>query len=117
MPSSKHLAKKIDLVDSYIRLNVPDQTKIGGGHRVKLISMNDSWKVSSGEENSEYGQVYDYTMMENNEVIRSGVASYEPMAGGEEIPQRLAESLVMPNNPYFEEPINENLSKVLSLNI
>lgn len=85
---------------SFIRLNTPDQIKFGGGHRVKSIVMNDNWKSmvdgttpaigsndpDSHELTSEYGQTYSYTMPDGTS---SGVADYEPLIGGEEIPHHL----------------------------
>lgn len=109
----KGWAKNIDLSKSVIRLCSPDQKKFGGGVRVKQISTSDNFSVDGSED--VYGHVYDYTKLnENGDVISSGVASYEPMIGGEENPLRYAktytddQSFKSNNNLYFEYPINES---------
>lgn len=78
-------AKKIELNGkSIIRLYDDDGFKYGGGARVKRLSMNDNWENPNSTANtSEYGQSYDYTIIENGKKISSGVA-YEPMVGDEE---------------------------------
>ncbi len=81
-------ANKVNTSMSFIRLNVPGHKKLGGGHRVKSIKINDGWEELSGESSHTYGQVFDYTANEGNTIISSGVASYEPLIGGDEIPQR-----------------------------
>jgi hypothetical protein len=66
---------------SIIRLYSPDN-KYGGGVRVKKLYVEES-NFSTGAGTNKYGQVFDYTMIENGEKISSGVA-YEPSVGGEE---------------------------------
>ncbi len=80
-------ASEFDINKSYIRLNSPDLKKRGGGERVKKITFNDNWAV--GNENT-YGFEYDYTTKDINsgKIISTGVASYEPMQGGDENPFR-----------------------------
>ncbi|HMK25888.1 MAG TPA: PA14 domain-containing protein, partial [Chitinophagaceae bacterium] len=85
---------------SYIRLNNPYFKKLGGGLRVKKVTIKDSWKIltstdqgnTNGVPESEYGQEYDYTTtaLVNGEetTISSGVAAYEPAVGAEENPFR-----------------------------
>ncbi len=105
---------------SFIRLNTPDGIKYGGGHRVKSIVITDSWKetkpnpsdpLSPGEDPSQYGQEYSYRLADNTS---SGVAAYEPLIGGEEIPQRKPIRYSSPyfifknENLYAEEPIGES---------
>jgi hypothetical protein len=90
--------KEVQLNMSFARLNNPDFKKIGGGHRVKQITISDNWNKMTeknpgdGLHESTYGQVYDYTTTEtiNGEkiIISSGVASYEPGVGNEENPFR-----------------------------
>ena len=45
--------------------------KYGGGHRVKSITLNDSWEAINSQdtdvEDSEYGQTYDYTIQEESQ--------------------------------------------------
>ena len=71
---------------SYIRLNTPDKKKYGGGHRVRKITVSDGWNGMTGEDSFTYGQEFQYTLEDG--VSSSGVASYEPIVGGEEIPHR-----------------------------
>lgn len=92
--------KKVDLTRSFIRLNNPYLRKLGGGLRVKKVTIKDSWKQmtstnpagDNGMPESEYGQEYDYITTElvngQETVISSGVASYEPSVGAEENPFR-----------------------------
>ncbi|HEY3402429.1 MAG TPA: hypothetical protein VGK59_03520 [Ohtaekwangia sp.] len=96
---------------SWVRLNSPDKIKYGGGLRVRQVTMIDNW---TEDKEGVYGQVYDYSMTEDNNVISSGVAAYEPMVGGDEIPLRYAKryvqsvSLRSDNNLFFEFPVNES---------
>jgi|GEM_PF-1320741 len=71
---------------SYIRLDSPDGTKYGGGHRVKSITVNDVWGDQTSESigNSSYTENYYYRTLEDRENTSSGVAAYEPVIGGEE---------------------------------
>lgn len=107
----------IDLDRSYIRLNTPDNNKFGGGSRVKKVSIVDNWSDSfntNAQESSEYGQVYIY---ENEDGSSNGVASYEPMIGGDEISLRgpitdfSTRELPIKTiySLYSEGPDNENL--------
>ena len=81
-------ANKVDLSASHIRLASPNLTKLGGGYRVKSIKINDDWNSMSTETSQTYGQIFDYTTEEDGKTISSGVASYEPIIGGDEIPHR-----------------------------
>lgn len=111
---------KIKPEESWIRLGTPDKVKIGGGSRVVKLAMTDNWSSSTGESSSEYGQVYTYRTAEmvNNEatgrIISSGVATYEPMIGGDEIALRHAKHyperipVFTDNNLFFELPVNES---------
>jgi len=84
--------KNVVLPKSFLRLNAPSYKKIGGGSRVKRIEIFDNWNQMTNQRESVYGQEYDYrTSIEvdgHQQVISSGVASYEPMIGGEENPFR-----------------------------
>lgn len=75
---------------SMIRLCDPDN-KIGGGIRVKKLTLNDNWTNGSTTDNSLYGQSYDYTTTaaDGTTTISSGVA-YEPQVGSEESALRTA---------------------------
>jgi hypothetical protein len=101
---------------SWIRLYNPNGHKFGGGSRVKSLSINDSWnEMTGGQESSEYGQDYAYETTLNGENISSGVASYEPMLGGDENPFRQPVfmgpnkfTLLVPDERFFmEEPFGE----------
>jgi hypothetical protein len=111
----------INLDKSYLRLRTPDKVKFGGGHRVKEIRVIDNWAasfLSGSEATSTYGTVYDYSMTdENGEIISSGVATYEPMVGGDEIALRNPikgwedknASSKTTAQTYTEEPGNESI--------
>jgi len=114
---SKKMAQNIDLDKSCIRLASPDKIKYGGGHRVQQISITDNWDIDTdGQENSRtYGQHYDYTIEEDGRIISSGVAQYEPQAGGDEnalkypIYSYNKASTFTRNNLFQEAPANEAL--------
>ncbi|WP_139367125.1 hypothetical protein [Sediminibacterium ginsengisoli] len=119
----RRYGNSIDLNKSYVRLQSPDYKKIGGGLRVKTIQVNDAWKELSGVSDAKtavYTQEYSYTKtikdnQGNDLVISSGVASYEPILGGEENPfhqpifYRSNVILQLDNYYYIEEPIAESL--------
>jgi len=100
---------------SWIRLLNPNKKKFGGGSRVKKVSMSDNWSPMVGnpsrEETSDYGQVYNYTLEDGSS---SGVASYEPLLGGDENPFRQPvfredKHLLAPDDQhYVEEPFGES---------
>ncbi len=115
-------AKDMDKAKSYIRLQSPGLDKVGGGHRVKSLVFYDSWNQLAGGNASQatYGKNYDYTIEETGYgKISSGVASYEPLIGGDENPFRMparyyatSGSKWPPNDPielYQESPIAESL--------
>jgi len=107
----KQWGREVKAGESWIRLKSPDKVKYGGGLRVKQITMKDGWTDGDG---SVYGQYYEYTTEENDQVISSGVAAYEPIIGGEENPLRYAKKyvksipLLSKNNLFFEYPVNES---------
>ncbi|TRX59120.1 hypothetical protein FNH22_11390 [Fulvivirga sp. M361] len=108
---NKKWGREVVANKSWIRLKSPDKIKYGGGLRVRQITMKDQWEH---DEEGIYGEVYEYTTEENGKIISSGVAAYEPLIGGEEIPLRYAKKYVQSvplrtdNNLYFEYPINES---------
>ncbi len=97
---------------SWIRLNDPTHKKYGGGHRVKKILMYDSWADMSGGNTFTYGQEYFYNSEDGKS--SSGVATYEPLLGGDEnpfrTPERYKEKLrLSPDRDLFmDEPIMES---------
>lgn len=104
------MGRQMKLGRSWVRLNTPDKKKYGGGLRVRQITMMDQWQH---DQEGVYGQVYEYTVQEDDREISSGVAAYEPMIGGDENPLRYAKKytqsipLRSDNNLFFEYPINE----------
>ncbi|WP_199118233.1 hypothetical protein [Pedobacter sp. ASV28] len=71
----------------FVRLVEQKGSKIGGGLRVKYITIEDEWQQMSGDTDApaaSYGQWYDYTIIENGKRISSGVATYEPAIGSDE---------------------------------
>lgn len=95
---------------SFVRLN-SGPSKYGGGHRVKRLSLHDNWDAMSGEGDYAYGQEFSYQMEDGSS---AGVASYEPLIGGEEIPHRTpirysSEHLIKRDEAlYVENPLMEN---------
>ncbi|MEO3404974.1 hypothetical protein AAFN85_13795 [Mucilaginibacter sp. CAU 1740] len=79
-------ARKVELTKSFVRIVKPDGRKYGGGARVKKILLNDNWSQMGGSASRNYGQTYDYTTLDDKQVISSGVASYEPAVGSDENP-------------------------------
>lgn len=79
--------KNVDLASSYVRLDNGFGKKVGGGHRVKKVSLTDNWNSMTGtaESNASYNTVYSYTLEDGTS---SGVASWEPGVGGDENPHK-----------------------------
>jgi hypothetical protein len=114
---NKGWGKTIVKGKAWVRLKCTDFIKLGGGSRVKQITIKDQWSESNQPGDATegiYGEYYDYTMEENDKLISSGVASYEPFTGGDENPLRYAKTfsqsipLRSDNNLFFEYPINES---------
>lgn len=108
-------AQYVELDYSWVRLKEGTGFKYGGGVRVKRLEMTDagnSMGISGGE--SSYGQEYEYTTSDNGRTISSGVASYEPMVGGDENPFRQPivskkENALIPDESFYsEEPMGES---------
>jgi hypothetical protein len=115
-------ARRIDTGRSFVRLNAPTMKKIGGGLRVKSVLIYDHWRDMTNNKMKEsvYGQTYDYTTIQNINGtptrISSGVASWEPVIGGEENPFHLPieyqdriSALAPTSMQYSEEPLGEAL--------
>ena len=109
----------IDTSRSVARLNSPVFKKYGGGLRVKSILSYDHWNKMTGQRESIYGKAYSYTatkIVDGDTIdISSGVASYEPILGGEENPWHMPieyleqVSVLAPvNMGYTEEPLGES---------
>lgn len=78
----KGYAKLVDPAKSFVRITKWNGKKLGGGARVKKISITDNWQKGGGS--ATYGQTYAYTTMSNGQEISSGVATYEPSVGNDE---------------------------------
>jgi hypothetical protein len=121
MARVKNRCREVVVDKSFVRLDNPIYKKWGGGLRVKKTEIWDNWKAMTGQKQVEanYGQTYTYTdtVMINGVKtgISSGVASYEPMIGGDENPFHIpakvyAEkvgALAPANYLYVEEPFAE----------
>lgn len=108
--------RTIDLSKSVIRLNCPDKIKYGGGCRVRQITLKDKWDASATDT---YGNVYEYTTIEDGKTISSGVATNEPNIGYDECALRYAKlfkdykrfvgiATGSFENNIYEYPINES---------
>ena len=114
-------ATKTDLSRTLIRLNNPGYKRFGGGLRVKRIVIYDNWDAMTRgqKQQATYGQEYEYTRIKEingkPQKISSGVASYEPILGGEENPfhqpieyiTKIA-ALAPVTLGYTEEPLGES---------
>jgi len=89
----KKYASQVALDHSVMRLKDPNGRKIGGGHRVKQLSMTDNWTdvTTADYQNGVYGTVYAYTEDGDPDTYSesTGVASYETAYGTDENPYRL----------------------------
>ena len=100
----KDVFKTVDLNKCYVRLYKPDYKKKGGGHRVKEIRVFDNWDdmTSNGgyqEQEAYYGTSYEYTTKELGREMSSGVASYEPLVGGDENPFKETNNELISGSP------------------
>lgn len=105
---------------AFVRLSSPGMMKKGGGQRVKTLKFYDNWAAMAGGQEAIYGKEYRYTMKRDDGkgIISSGVASYEPLIGGDELPQRVPVGFAVqehtnfpPNDPvelYQEMPLGES---------
>lgn len=104
---------------SFVRLDDPFLKKYGGGLRVKSILIYDNWNAMTGKKETVYGQQYDYSTDQSvNGVstrISSGVASWEPVVGGEENPFHMpieytdqVSMLAPASMQYSEAPLGES---------
>jgi hypothetical protein len=108
----QNYGRTFDPASSYIRLLDPDGAKLGGGHRVKKVIIDDNWSTLTGsnETSFTYGQEYEY---KNDDGTSSGVAAWEPSMGADENPFRMPvfmnKALVLAPDEqfYIEEPLGE----------
>ncbi|MBK8406124.1 MAG: hypothetical protein IPL25_19250 [Saprospiraceae bacterium] len=73
---SKGYGKKVNLSKSWVRLYNANGHRLGGGHRVKKVSMSDSWQDMAGSGYSDYQYVQTYNYDYSQTGMSSGVASY-----------------------------------------
>ena len=103
---------------SWVRLTNPNGHKLGGGSRVKTITMSDQWSnmvnIGAGA-TSVYGQEYTYESEStiDGEKISSGVATYEPTQSKENpFIQPIfmtTKHLLVPDDEHFiEKPLGES---------
>lgn len=105
---------------SWLRLQNPNKKRLGGGHRVKEIRIYDAWDelTNNQMEGFYYGQSYSYKDKDGNS---SGVASYEPMLGGDENifrkPISFENNLILApdENNYQIEPYGEQFFPTASV--
>jgi hypothetical protein len=110
---AKGLGSTINPAGSWVRLMEPEKTKLGGGNRVKEITVSNEWNsISSQEPTSVYGQEFGYT---DDDGHSSGVAAYEPGVGADENPWRIPsyydgpKQILIPDERfYMEEPFGES---------
>lgn len=109
----------VDLSRSFVRLNNPVYKKYGGGSRVKRVVVYDNWNAMTGKKESKYGTEYEYKTIKKingkDMEISSGVATYEPVLGGEENPLRVpieyteqVSAMGPTNMGYIETPLAES---------
>ena len=101
---------RLVLNKSWMRLNNVTGFKLGGGSRVKQLTIHDNWSQMTGNAENDfyYGQEFDYTMEENGHTVSSGVASYEPLIGGDENPWKQpvsfqAKNRLAPDDRFYQE--------------
>lgn len=108
---------------SFVRVYSANYRKLGGGHRVKSIITEDNWASTTssingsgyGENGTSYGQTFEYTTAHDvtGDIISSGIASYEPLTGGDENSMRqeipfTVQKTFAPNDHFFQEkPLGE----------
>lgn len=110
---------------SWLRLNVCQDSKLGGGCRVKTVQISDVWGSETDGMNSgitgyqtrKYGQTYNYNLSDDASdplsKVSSGVATYEPV-GNKENPfvqpvVATTKHLLAPKDEnYVEKPFGES---------
>jgi len=103
----------LELYRSFVRLSNPTGHKRGGGSRVKEIMISDNWTTlsQSSAPSASYGQHYQYVLPDGKS---SGVATYEPMIGGDEnpfrtpLPYNIHQMLAPDESRFIELPVGES---------
>jgi hypothetical protein len=123
MAISKHWSDTVDISKSFVRICSPCFKKLGGGARVSRLDISDQWGTMTGTTDAKtatYTQTYTYTTTTEDEngnqiTISSGVASYEPLLGGEENPFHqpvfYTQKCILQLDRYYyiEQPFGESL--------
>jgi hypothetical protein len=122
--TTKGIGKTINPQKSFLRLKNTDGHKLGGGARVKKLTISDAWGRMRGNADNDfkYGQKYEYNIISKYDedgiaagtTISSGVAVYEPMVGGDENSMRNPRFYIeehkkaQSNKFYIERPYGES---------
>jgi len=114
----KGYCNTVEAGKSFARISLTSSAKLGGGARVKQVTIKDEWDVLTGTNAPKgiYGQRYEYTTTSGNgKKISSGVATYEPSIGNDENalkePVPYVQKIKGTINNYFEleAPFGESL--------
>ncbi len=116
MMRNRGFADKFLPEKSWVRLRTPIGKKVGGGARVKQVTLTDNWQAMTGGKDATYGQQYDYHVMDADLGIEisSGVAANEPGLARSENPLvqpiRYSKPNALSQNDFFmmEGPIGES---------
>jgi len=123
MAVSKHWGDGLSISKSFVRICSPNFKKLGGGSRVSRLDISDQWGTMTGTTDAKtatYTQTFNYTTTTEDEngntiTISSGVASYEPLIGGEENPFHqpvfYTQKCILQLDRYYyiEQPFGESL--------
>ena len=98
--------------NSMVRLQAGSGFMYGGGNRVKSITMNSGWTSGATSDLVDtYGQLFDYTIEENERTISSGVAITPQGVGGDEcallepVDYDQSTFMVSPFHLFVEKPV------------
>ncbi|MGV3631918.1 MAG: hypothetical protein ACO1O6_11980 [Bacteroidota bacterium] len=101
---------------SWVRLNEPTGKKLGGGSRVRQITMSDIWEEMNPDQSNyqtmNYGQQYIYEL-DDDKKFSSGVATYEPVGNSENpfvqpVYSTIKHVLAPDEENYLEMPFGES---------
>lgn len=82
---AENIGTNLRIEKSWIRLQNPNQKKLGGGYRVKQIKIFDSWDTLTNDQMDAFSYGQEYLYDDGNDQS-SGVAAYEPQSGADENP-------------------------------
>lgn len=109
----RNWGQRLDLENSFLRLQLLSGVKFGGGARLQRITYRDRWSDATGgvEPDLVTGYAYDYRLPDGRS---SGVASYEPSDGADEnsvrdaLPFTQMVLLSSSYNLFAERPVAES---------